>query len=294
MRRLDIGIAAYGNPEGIDRLLTSLREKCTTDWRAIVIMNPHPDQTLNAQVGDVLRRHFYDATREEHPRINVYPQEQNIGYVGAVNKILAMAETEYVVWCDHDVIQHTVGWDEQLAGLLDRHHELGMVFGAGGAYPIPRDNYVEILWGVGCCWMLPKRVISDVGEFDPEIGHHEEVDYQTRVRLAGYKIASHPGVQIQHMGKASADPAAQERISKGVIKWVTKWTHYFCGQRVDYFSPNVMRHEDWPPSALYLEEYFKQFMPDLNKNPNSVVINGMEFDLIRVPRLKGFYRGRII
>ena len=289
MRRLDIGIACYGNPDGIDRLLRSIREKSVTDWRALVIMNPHPDEHLREAAWKMVLQHSL-----VEPRIQAVLQEQNTGYVGAVNQIMKLAETEYVVWCDHDVIQHTVGWDEQLAGLLDRYHELGMVFGAGGAYPITRDNYVEILWGVGCCWMLPKRVISEVGEFDPEIGHHEEVDYQTRVRLAGYKIASHPGVQIQHMGKASADPAAQERISKGVIKWVTKWTHYFCGKRIDYFSPNVMRHEDWPPSALYLEEYFKQFMPDLNKHPNTIVVNGTEFDLIRVPRLKGFYRGRII
>jgi len=288
VRRLDIGIASYGNPDGLDRLLSSLIKTCKTDWRALVIRNPHPDSVINLATGQVLDSY------SENTRILPIMQENNLGYVGAVNKILDTAVTEYVAYCDHDVIHHTPGWDEQFALTLDRFHELGMVFANGGAYQIPRANYHEILWGVGCCWMLPRRVISDVGHFDPDIGHHEEVDYQTRVRLAGYKIAALPGVVVHHEGHASNDPAAQERISKGVIKWVTKWTNYFCGKRIDYFSPNVMRHEDWPPSALYLEEFFKQHLPDLNKNPEVVNVMGTEYDLIKVPRLKGFYTGRII
>lgn len=287
-RKLDIGIASYGNPDGLDRLISSLIKTCTTDWRAVVIRNPHPDQAMDLQNRAVLDSYSGDQ------RIFVIEQEKNIGYVGAVNEIMDTAVTEYVAYCDHDVIHHTNGWDEAFAFTLDRFHELGMVFANGGAYQIPRPNYHEILWGVGCCWILPRRVISEVGHFDAAIGHHEEVDYQTRVRLAGYKIAALPGVVVHHEGHASNDPAAQERISKGVVKWVTKWTNYFCGKNINYFSSNVMRHEDWPPSALYLEEFFQIHLSDLNKNPEVVNIHGTEYDLIKVPRLKGFYRGRII
>jgi GT2 family glycosyltransferase len=203
-------------------------------------------------------------------------------------------ESEYIAYCDHDVVHHTEGWDELMASTLDRYHELGIVFPNGGAYPIPRAMYTEILWGVGCNWMLPRRVAAEVGGFDPEIGHHEEVDYQTRLRLAGYKIAALPQIQVQHMAVASSDPASQDRISKGVVNWVNKWVRYFAGQNMSYFASNVLRHEDWPTSALYLEQYFLQYYPDMNKAPDVVVINGQEFDLIRVPRLKGFYRSRII
>jgi GT2 family glycosyltransferase len=286
-RKLDIGIASYGNHQGLDRLITSLYKTCKTDWTARVVVNPHPDESENMQVKSVLDS--YDG------RVISYPMQENLGYVGAVNVILrTLTTTEYIAYCDHDVVHHTEGWDEMFATALDRYHELGMIFANGGAYPIQRDNYTEILWGVGCCWMLPRRVSSEVGLFDSVIGHHEEVDYQTRVRLAGYKIAALPGVVVHHAAKASNDPASHERISQGVIKWVTKWTNYFCGKRIDYFSPNVMRHEDWPPSALYLEEYFKLHLPDLNKEPEVVNVNGQEYDLIKVPRLKGFYRNRII
>jgi cephalosporin hydroxylase len=61
-----------------------------------------------------------------------------------------------------------------------------------------------------------------------------------------------------------------------------------------YLSTNVLRHEDWHPSALYMEKYFQAHgLANLNANPETVIVNGVEYDLIRVPRLKGFYRNRI-
>lgn len=289
-RRLDIGIASYGNPIGLQRLIESLMKTCTTDWRAFIICNPHPDAEQARQVGIL----YQSIERQLGTKVKLIHPKDNIGYVGAVNRILTECETEYIAYCDHDVIHHTQGWDELMAMTLDRFHELGIVFPNGGSYPIPRAMYTEILWGVGCNWMLPRRVASEVGGFDAEIGHHEEVDYQTRLRLKGYKIAALHQIAVQHMAVASNDPASQDRISKGVIKWVNKWVRYFGGAHMSYFASNVLRHEDWPTSALYLEEYFKQALPDLNLNPEVVVVNGQEFDLIRVPRLKGFYRNRII
>jgi len=294
-RRLDIGIASYGNPAGLAACIDSIKVKSRTDWRLFVIQNPHPDPEMNKQVDQVISHAFWAA---DYPaasdKLTVIRMPTNVGYTGAVNEFFKHATTEYLAYCDHDVVIHTDGWDEQLASVLDRFHEVGMVFPNGGAYPINRGEYVEILWGVGCCWMLPRVLAGDVGQFDTTIGHHEEVDYQTRVRLQGRKIASVPGVAVHHAARASSDPASQERISKGVIAWVNKWCAYFGGTQLTYFSPNVLRHEDWPPSALYLEEYFKQYVPDLNAAPEVRVINGVEYDLIRVPRYKGFYRNRII
>jgi len=291
-RRLDIGIASYGNPAGLAACLASIKATSRTDWRLFIMQNPHPDAETNRQVDRVIS--YAREVGMSGDKITVVHMPTNVGYTGAVNEFFSRATTEYLAYCDHDVVIHTDGWDEQLASVLDRFHEVGMVFPNGGAYPINRGEYTEILWGVGCCWMLPRVLAADVGLFDTVIGHHEEVDYQTRVRLQGRRIASVPGVAVHHAAVASSDQASQARISKGVIAWVNKWCAYFGGTSLNYFSPNVLRHEDWPPSALYLEEYFKQYVPELNADPEVRVINGMEYDLIKVPRYKGFYRNRII
>ncbi len=288
-RKLTIGVASYGNPAGIFKLIDSVRKTSTTDWHMFVVSNPHPDAQQDASAQEVIGA-FAAALFD---RITVARQAENIGYVGAVNKIMDSATSEYVAYLDHDVEILTPGWDEAMAHTLDRYHEIGMIF-PNGAWPVAREQYDEILWGVGCCWMLPLRVQQLVGYFDAEIGHHEEVDYQTRVRLQGLKIAAARGVGISHAAKASSDPASMKRISDGVVRWMNKWTAYFGGKQLNYHSPNVLRHEDWPTSALHMEEFWKRALPGLNDSPETVTVNGVEFDLIRVPRYKGFYRGRVI
>lgn len=286
MRRLDIGIASYGSPEKLRKTVETIRTNSVTDWRILIVDNPHPE--LSEQIAAVLTE------LRDDPRIEIELLKENVGYAGAVNRILAKAETEYIAYCDNDVVIRTRGWDEMLCSALDKFHEIGMIFPNRGAFEIPRGNYEEILWGVGFCWILNRLAYSDTGEFDTEIGHQEEADYALRLRMAGYKLAALPAVQVHHDATATNNPASQERISRGVVRWVNKWCRYFCGKNVNYHSPNVLRWEDWPPNALYLEEYWQRKIPELNENPITQDIDGREYDFLLVPRLAGFYRGRII
>jgi GT2 family glycosyltransferase len=285
--RIDIGISNYNYPEKLDQCLRALRRNCTSDWRVLVVDN----QSTDPVVKDIISMHM-----SEEPRIMVKYMEENTGYVGAVNEILAWAETDYVGYVDNDAYVMTNGWDMQLASHLANNLEVAMAFPNGGAYPIPRSKYTEILWGVGFCWMLKKQVYLRIGGFDPTIGHQEEVDYQTRVRLDGWKMVADQTIQVNHDANSTKNPAAQGRINDGVVNWVNKWNKYFVGPNITYHSPNVTRFEDW--SAIYLEEWYslQPELQGLNDNPETVYIAalGREVDLIKVPRWQNFYRGRII
>jgi GT2 family glycosyltransferase len=227
-------------------------------------------------------------------RIGIYEQA-NSGYAGAVNRLFALAETEYIAYLDNDAYIQTPGWDEILCSYLDRFHEIGIIFPNSGVYPIPRAcGYSDVMWAPGFCWIMNRMCMKAVGEFDSGIGHQEEADYCMRVRMFGRRCVAVPEVQVKHDATSTRSPESQERISAGVVKFVNKWNRYFNGQNFHYHSTNVTRWEDWPPNALYLEEYWQSRMPDLNKNPETVKVDGREYDLIKVPRLHGFYTGRII
>jgi GT2 family glycosyltransferase len=284
--RLDIGISCYNNPDGIKAAVENIIQNSTSDWRLLLVDNASEDP----RVKELLQN--YAAV---NPRIIPMYLDVNIKYSGAVNKILEWAETEYVAYSDNDATVHTRGWDEIMWGYLARNLELGIVFSGGyNSYEIKRDKYTECLWGTGCFWMLKKLAMADVGYFDQEIGHQNEVDYQTRLRLAGWKMGVAKEVAVQHQAKQTTDPEAHARIGRGVVEWMNKWVPYFCGKVMNYHSTNVLRFEDWPCNALYLEEYWKIRMPELNSNPEVVVLEGREYDLIKVPRYKDFYKGRII
>ncbi len=133
----------------------------------------------------------------------------------------------------------------------------------------------------------------EVGGMDDKIGHQNECDLAMRVRMGGWKCAAVPEVHVNHDATATNSAESSARIDQGVREFVTKWNQYFNGKNYNYHSEFVTRWDDWPPNALYLEGYWKSRLPGLNDNPEVVKIEGQEFDLIRVPRYKGFYRGRI-
>lgn len=286
--RIDMGTASWGSPDKLDRCLGAVRQMSTSDWRFLVVDNNSDDPSVRA----VIERHA-----AEEPRIIPMFLEENKGYVGAVNIILEWAETNNVAYVDNDAYVGTPGWDMTLAQVLESNTEVAMVFPGGGSYPIQRPRYTEVLWGVGFCWLLNRQRYLEIGGFDTEIGHQEEVDFQTRLRLAGWRMACVPSVAVRHDSTSTRNPDAQLRINAGVVNWVNKWNRYFSGQ-TEYHSPNVIRYEDWNTVALYMEEWY-QLQPELkglNDNPETMYIAGLgrEVDIIKVPRWTNLYRGRII
>ncbi len=290
MRRLDIGMASYGSdPSKLLASIHSIQLHSVTDWRLFVIHNPSP--------GDEATKQALEKLADEDKRINAVWQDVNVGYAGAVNMLFAAGVTEYLAWCDNDARILTPGWDEALCSYLDRFHEIGLMFPNWGHYAVPRGPYHEVLWAAGFCWVIPRMAQRKAGLFDTTLGHHEEVDYSTRIKLEGYRLACATEVQVAHNETSTRNPAAQERIAAGVVRWMNKALSYFCGKDINYHSPNVLRVLDWNVNAQHMEAWFKlqKQLLGLNDNPESVTLDdGSEWDLIRVPRPKGFYRSRII
>lgn len=286
MRRLDIGVASYKNPDALEVTLRSIEQQSTTDWICYIVHNPSD--------GDERTREVIQVAVARNSRFVPIWCVQNKGYSGAVNVLLSTAKTEYIAYLDNDVEILTKGWDERLCNVLDIYHEIGLVFPNGGCYPIQRNGYQEVMWGVGYAWVINRLAMSDTGLMDETIGHQEEADYCMRLRMKGWKCAALSDVLVKHNATATNSPESVERINRGVVRFVDKWNNYFNGKNFNYHSTNVTRWEDWPPNALYLEEYWKPMLPDLNNNPEVVTLVGREYDLIRVPRFKDFYRGRIV
>ena len=285
MRRLDIGIASFRAPDKLARTIDALKRNCTTDWRLFLIHNPSD--------GDNETRFVIETAAQDTRIVPVY-QAENEGYAGAVNRLFTKSETEYIAYLDNDAVPESTGWDEALCTILDRYHECGMVFPNGGAYEIDRDGYTEVMWSPGFAWVISRLAMIDTGMMDVTLGHQEEADYCQRLRMAGYKCAAVRNVRVKHDATATNDPAAIERMNRGVVRWVDKWNRYFNGKNFNYHSVNVTRFDDWPPNALYLEEYWRLRMPGLNASPEAIKVDEREYDLIRVPRYAGFYKGRII
>lgn len=284
-----IGTASYKSREKLHATIEHLRAKTTGEWSLFIVDNSPADDPVREYIRGIV---------QSDARITAHFNETNNGYAGAVNQILERARAtpglSAVAYVDNDAYVETPRWNEHMLGLLGCNLEIGIVFPNGGAFQIPANGYSECLWGVGFCWVLRREAFEKCPRFDETIGHQEEVDYQTQLRLAGFKIACMPNIKVRHDATSTKNPEAQERIRQGVVRWVDKWNRYFYGANQNYHSADVRRHEDWPPSSLYLQRYWQQH-PDtkhLNANPREMVLNGTQYDLIVTPRFKNFYRSQ--
>lgn len=295
---LHIGIASWQNPEALKKAIQSIEANTQGEYKLLIVDNNSPDPAVQQIIKDAAAG---------NARISFELRSENVGYVGAVNRIREWAKAEgsqYVAYCDNDAVVRTHGWDRIMMDVLDRNHEVAMVCPTVfGAFPIPRPAYTEILWGVGCFWMLKLpdtlQPPKDIGPWDESLGHQEEVDYQMRLRLEGWKIAG-VNIDVYHQAKASTSPEAQDRINNGVIRWMNKWLEYFCGKGITYYSDNVLRFEDWPLNSLHIEAYlqYKQTegkMPTgFNESPEVLFVEGRKFELIKVPKWPNLYRNRLV
>ena len=308
MRRLDIGISSYRNPEKLKRCLESVAAMSTTDWRCLIVHNSSGD----VEGGDAYR--VAENMQADDRRFIFDPAGANLGYAASVNRIAQWAETPYFAYLDNDIEILTPGWDERLCAVMDLDPRIRQVFPGEGHYGFRNGKYHECLWGVGCAWVIraeaalkltaDNRKSCPLDFMDTSLGHHEEVDLMVRLRLAGYRLACDPGVNILHHQTATSSPESAKRIHMGVVRFMNKWERYFVGDSVKHpnpdpdsgegYDPAFLRYTDWPPCALYLERWVLSQFSDLNANPETVQTTAGPMDVIKILKPTNCYRGRAI
>lgn len=87
----------------------------------------------------------------------------------------------------------------------------------------------------GCCWMVPIRVLSEVGPMREDLFlYYEELDFAMRLRRAGY-VCGRLGVKDGHV-----------RHHGGTENGLSPVQAYYCGRNLvallDGFSPTLRRH----------------------------------------------------
>lgn len=308
---LAIGVASYGNPVKLRATLESIQRQTVSDYRLFVIHNP------GAAEDDAAREVIKECANANSRIVPIWMAE-NKGYVGAVNALLELGGAEYIAYTDNDVEIKTHGWDQQSIGVLEANADAGWCFPGSGHFGMHNGRYHECLWNAGYCWVLKRSAqqamkLREVAMFSPyyiragfmneKLGHHEEVDYMTRLRLAGYNTAACPSVEVLHHETATrSDDGLHKpggRIHDGVVRWMNFWNRYFNGDGLAYsmtaYDARATRYTDWPPNALYLERYFRHHFPTLNDSPRAVnVPNAGVMDAIEILKPKGCYVGRAI
>ncbi len=317
-----IGVASYLAPEKLRRTLETIREMTTGEWVCAIVHNESPEPENDWAVKVAAEAIHNDG------RFCMISQP-NSGYCGAVNTLIDYAlqpwaeahkllDVDVIVSCDNDIEIRTRGWNEHMEAVLRDNPECGWVFPGDGHYSLENGRYRECLWHAGYCWMMSMKAREAVefrevemfnpnylraGYFNAKLGHHEEVDWATRLRLAGFTTACLPSVDVLHHETATQGDEAQHkpggRIHDGVVRWMNHWNDRYVGNSIKYsmtaYDPRALRYTDWSVNALYLERMTLANFPNWNANPREVYIPGVgNMDAIEVLKPTGCYRGRAI
>jgi N-acetylglucosaminyl-diphospho-decaprenol L-rhamnosyltransferase len=197
---------------------------------------------------------------------------ENIGYGAAANRAIALAATPWVLLCNPDLIfpppflatlaqaattpaeADGVPTDAGVVAPLLRDAD-GVMQPSVGLFPTLRSIMADqfrprrwrkyrrppsaggrVDWATGACLLLRRAAFEGVGGFDAHFFLYvEELDFQCRLRRAGWCTWFCPAVQVVHLAPAAARPSSpQTRLwaARGLLRYFAK--HGRTGQLTGY------------------------------------------------------------
>ena len=221
MADVAVAILNFNGAEHLKKFLPSVLQH-SREAQIIVGDNASTDDSLV-----VLQREF--------PEVEVIKFDQNYGYAGGYNELIARIKVEFIVLANSDIAV-TENWLPPLVEVIKKDQTIAAVqpkilsfsnqnffeyAGAGGGfmdkygYPYCRgrifsvveedlgqyDDEKQVFWASGACFLLRKSAFEVVGGFDASFfAHMEEIDLNWRLQNSGYKIIYTGRSKVYHLG----------------------------------------------------------------------------------------------
>lgn len=230
---VDIIVPVYRGLQDTRRCIESvLASGCKTAWRLIVINDASPEPEL----AEWLR-----AKAVSEPRITLLENEQNLGFVGTVNRGMALSDAHDVLLLNSDAevagdwldrIRAAAYGDQRVATVTPFSNNATICsypqFCKDNELPAGYDTArldalfaranagqaVDVPTGVGFCMYIRRAALQAVGLFDEEHfgkGYGEENDFCIRAAQAGWRNLHALDTFVRHFGGVSFGEAKSPR-----------------------------------------------------------------------------------
>jgi len=215
-RKVSIIMLTFNQKETTIKCIESLKRNTEADYELIIVDNGSNDGT----------REYLNGIKKEQDNIKLIFNEKNIGFAKANNQGIVLAEGEYILLLNNDVLL-TKGWLNRLIACAESDPEIGVVGPCTNKAVgqqvvdvqiemedqlIQKYAYMQLMknagnWFethriIGFCMIIKKEVIERVGMLDERFGPggFEDYDFCLRVKQAGYKVMIASDVFIYHIG----------------------------------------------------------------------------------------------
>jgi GT2 family glycosyltransferase len=246
VRSCDIIIPVYNALEELEECVQSLfRYTNLKENRVVIINDCSPDPKVNE----------YLDTLDQQEGLVILQNEENLGFVGTVNRGMSFSQEDVVLLNSDTVV--TAGWLEKIKEVAYSDKSIATVTpltNNGSICSVPKfleDNsipegytvesfahfienislkeYPEIPTAVGFCMYIKRVIIDEVGLFDQETfgkGYAEENDFCCRVIEHGYKNVLDDHTFIYHKGSMSFKGDKLALLNKNLKTLNARYPYY--------------------------------------------------------------------
>lgn len=229
----DIIIPIWNQLALTQRCLEAVRQKTRTSHRLILIDNGSGEET----------RKFLGSLAQNPSWTGVLVRnEENRGYIRAVNQGLKIATAPYICLLNNDIVV-TIGWLERMIEFAAAHPDAGLVNPQQNhdpGKPMPEDlegfaasqvgthgGWMELDHCTGGCLLMKREVVERIGTLDEAYGqgYYEDNDFSRRAQKAGYRCLRLLDTYVWHdiEGSFKQDPERGEKRRKNEALYHSRW-----------------------------------------------------------------------
>ncbi len=202
------------------------------------------------------RDYLRNLKSREDMNLELIRNEDNIGFVKAVNQGISFSDAPYICIMNNDTIA-TEGWLETMISAMERHKDVGLINPTSNTfshYPEKNESINEYaarlklfkdkIQELHCCrffcTVIKREVLEKLGSLDEiyRLGYFDDTDYCKRAQAAGYRTARAKGAYIHHEENTSfkklKDNSALFKANERIF--LDRWGRHV---RVGYFLDKV-------------------------------------------------------
>lgn len=208
----DIIIPVWNQPALTKDCIESIFKYTGGGYRIIAIDNASSAETKN----------YLQGLKAEKPGVaEVIRNEENLGFVKAVNQGIAASKAPYLCILNNDTLV-TKDWLEEMIAVAESAGDIGIVnpssnnLGQKPANGEPlelyaekmakeKGNSIELGAAIGFCMLIKRKLINEIGAFDEiyGMGNFDDTDFSRRAVRAGYRCVRACGAYVYHRENAS-------------------------------------------------------------------------------------------
>lgn len=303
MKKCDIIIPIYNSPEWVKMCVYAVYKNTPEEYIGkVILMNDN---------SDALTCNCIENLSKKYDKIEVYKNENNLGFIKNVNKGMDKTTADYVLLLNTDCLlsKNTI---PKLIEHMEKNKKIGLICpissnAANLSYDIPEHySYMQVdelfyqnfkgmnfdaCTVVGNCLMISRECMEKTGYLDEAygMGYGDETDYQFKAHSKGFEAKVAIDTYVYHKSEVSfgTSPEKQKKLEHNRKIFFDRWgeeynkkmEEYVKNDPIEYIKNNLKIDKKPSPEVVF-------FLPDIHQNAGGV---HMVVDIVNYLNINGCF-----